>query len=593
MKVKLLLILLCLGVEIGSALAQDKTVAQDIVVRGVVVNEKLRPLPGVALSVAGEPSITDTTDAKGTFTLYVPRSAKQLVATYAGMRDETVNIAPQMRLTMRKAFSRNEFSAHAGVGASSLWYPPSPNVGNYKFSVGYDFGIGYTLFFSKNKTWAVSTGISFASFNSIYELATFTDAKYGIDDGYGGVFNHYDTISGYTESQHLSMLTIPLMLHFEKEVTETGKFYAALGVKFGLPVGTIDYKPDVQYLHTSGTIRRTEIINPESMGIGNVKRNRIDLSGGSTAKPKTAYFVSVETGMKWALTNEWSLYTGVYMDYGLNKVIETGGKELVGYDAAEFFANPSAKYRLAGMLSASADGKPFVDKVSPVSAGVRVALAFGKIPVKKVASPPPPPVAAPLPPPVDTVKVVQKTPAKKPKQQRQQRIVDKAPPVVVPPVVVPPPPDPPVDTVKVVRKTPVQETRQQRQQRIVDKARVQKPINFEVAKSDLLLASRAALDAEIRDLKSQLDEKITVLKKYPNWHIRIEGHTDDTGSQARNEILGQDRAETVKAYMIEQGIPAEIITETVSKAATEPLVPNNSVENRQKNRRVVIVIVKE
>ncbi|WP_226995315.1 OmpA family protein, partial [Candidatus Symbiothrix dinenymphae] len=154
-------------------------------------------------------------------------------------------------------------------------------------------------------------------------------------------------------------------------------------------------------------------------------------------------------------------------------------------------------------------------------------------------------------------------------------------------------PPSPVDTVKVVRKTPAKETRQQRQQRIVDKARVQKPINFEVAKSDLLLASRAALDVEIRDLKSQLDEKITLLKKYPNWHIRIEGHTDDTGSQARNEILGQDRAETVKAYMIEQGIPAEIITETVSKAATEPLVPNNSVENRRKNRRVVIVIVKE
>ncbi|WP_226995318.1 carboxypeptidase-like regulatory domain-containing protein, partial [Candidatus Symbiothrix dinenymphae] len=313
-----------------------EAVAQDILVRGVVVNEKQRPLPGVAVSVDGEPSITDTTDAKGTFTLYVPRSAKQLVATCVGMRNETVNIAPQMRLILRKAFSRNEFSVHAGVGASSLWNY-SPNVGNYKFSVGYDFGIGYTLFFSKNKTWAVSTGISIASFNSNYELPTFTDAKGKISDGEGGDFDYFDaTISGYTESQHLSMLTIPLMLHFEKEMTETGKFYAALGVKFGLPRGTINYTNNVQELHASGTIRGREIIDPESMGLGNVNRNRIDLSGGSIDNLQTAYFVSVETGMKWALTNEWSLYTGIYMDYGFKNIIETGGNDLVGYNAAEF-----------------------------------------------------------------------------------------------------------------------------------------------------------------------------------------------------------------------------------------------------------------
>uniref|UniRef100_UPI000AE8E1A1 hypothetical protein n=1 Tax=Candidatus Symbiothrix dinenymphae TaxID=467085 RepID=UPI000AE8E1A1 len=66
MKVKLCIIMLCIGVGIP-ALAQDEVVeavAQDILVRGGVVNEKQRPLPGGAVSVDGEASLTDTNDAK-------------------------------------------------------------------------------------------------------------------------------------------------------------------------------------------------------------------------------------------------------------------------------------------------------------------------------------------------------------------------------------------------------------------------------------------------------------------------------------------------------------------------------------------------
>jgi outer membrane protein OmpA-like peptidoglycan-associated protein len=57
--------------------------------------------------------------------------------------------------------------------------------------------------------------------------------------------------------------------------------------------------------------------------------------------------------------------------------------------------------------------------------------------------------------------------------------------------------------------------------------------------------------------------------------------------------LGSERAEIVAEYMLEKGIPNEVIAEVVSKSYTEPLVPNTSEENRRQNRRVVILVINE
>jgi outer membrane protein OmpA-like peptidoglycan-associated protein len=74
------------------------------------------------------------------------------------------------------------------------------------------------------------------------------------------------------------------------------------------------------------------------------------------------------------------------------------------------------------------------------------------------------------------------------------------------------------------------------------------------------------------------------LNKNKTYAIKIEGHTDDIGDRQKNLILSQNRAATVKEYLIEQGIEAERL-DSKGFGESRPKVPNNSSENRRKNRR--------
>ena len=79
------------------------------------------------------------------------------------------------------------------------------------------------------------------------------------------------------------------------------------------------------------------------------------------------------------------------------------------------------------------------------------------------------------------------------------------------------------------------------------------------------------------------------LNKYPSKAIIITGHTDDTGNELTNLQLGERRAISVKNYLVSQGI-SELRITTTSKGELEPLVPNISEENRNKNRRIEITV---
>ncbi|MGF6757123.1 OmpA family protein [Paraburkholderia sp. GAS334] len=81
----------------------------------------------------------------------------------------------------------------------------------------------------------------------------------------------------------------------------------------------------------------------------------------------------------------------------------------------------------------------------------------------------------------------------------------------------------------------------------------------------------------------------TVLATWPAPQLVVVGHTDQAGSQEFNDRLSIRRAESVAAFLIKQGIPAQQI-ETAGRGKREPLVPTaDGVPNRM-NRRAVITI---
>lgn len=75
------------------------------------------------------------------------------------------------------------------------------------------------------------------------------------------------------------------------------------------------------------------------------------------------------------------------------------------------------------------------------------------------------------------------------------------------------------------------------------------------------------------------------LKNYPEMVVEISGHTDNVGSRKSNIELSIRRANAVKEWLVQRGIEPERI-KTKGYGPDRPIAPNNSEENKRKNRRI-------
>jgi Outer membrane protein and related peptidoglycan-associated (lipo)proteins len=90
--------------------------------------------------------------------------------------------------------------------------------------------------------------------------------------------------------------------------------------------------------------------------------------------------------------------------------------------------------------------------------------------------------------------------------------------------------------------------------------------------------------------RTVVENVATILKSHPAVRVRIEGHTDSTGTPESNLVLSQARAETVRATLQSLGIASDRMT-TAGFGDTRPLVPDNSPANQAVNRRVQFVVL--
>ncbi|MCX7553538.1 OmpA family protein [Marinicella sp. S1101] len=79
---------------------------------------------------------------------------------------------------------------------------------------------------------------------------------------------------------------------------------------------------------------------------------------------------------------------------------------------------------------------------------------------------------------------------------------------------------------------------------------------------------------------------------YPERNIRIEGHTDSSGSDAFNLNLSQQRADAVKSLLVDYGINSSRI-EAIGMGESLPVADNNTEAGKAKNRRVDIIILNQ
>jgi len=164
-------------------------------------------------------------------------------------------------------------------------------------------------------------------------------------------------------------------------------------------------------------------------------------------------------------------------------------------------------------------------------------------------APPPPPAPAPQPAPA---------PAPPPPPPPAPAPAPAPPPPVVQPA--PPPPPPPAPTRRELLT-------------LVGN-------NFEFDHSNLTAGAR-----------DTLQRAVAVLKDHPEANVEIQGHTDSKGSDKYNQALSERRANSVKDFLVSQGIPASRIT-TIGFGESQPAATNDTAAGRAINRRVVIIEIR-
>jgi len=440
----------------------------------------------------------------------------------------------------------HEFSLYGGGGLSTLNYNVTAGKQNNGF--GGKVGLGYQFFFSKK--FGLGTGAELALYNSKYTLDNLSQ-QYMTTDMEGTDFEFRSAITNYKETQQAMLLQIPLMLQFQ--TGSKHQFYAALGGKAGIPLygksesssATIvnsGYYPEENYEYTT----------QEFMGFGAFTGRNAD----NNLNFKMAFFASAEAGVKWKLKNKLALYTGAYLDYGLNNIYKENStaQQFVAYNTAsprDFTENSI----FASQYTQNGNSQYFTEKITPLAVGIKIKLAFGFGSRMKKAE----------------------TPATEPVQPSQ--------------------PLPVVDSSAAIKAAQIAAEKAKAdslaQVRQAETARQQAAAKLQAAKTEIQqpIQNYTLEQIELTDIqKQELDKKIALLQQYPDLNCYIYGHTCTLGSDKINEKVGLQRAQKAKEYMLSKGIAENRILGIASKSDTEPLVPNISEADRRQNRRVELSI---
>ena len=106
-------------------------------------------------------------------------------------------------------------------------------------------------------------------------------------------------------------------------------------------------------------------------------------------------------------------------------------------------------------------------------------------------------------------------------------------------------------------------------------------VNFEVDKAVIPDANKVLLDRAVK-----------LMEQVPNMKLMIIGHTDKTADAAYNMKLSQERAQSMKDYLVAQGAdPSKLMTKGVGE--TDPVADNSTDQGRFRNRRIEFVVYDE
>jgi hypothetical protein len=268
------------------------------------------------------------------------------------------------------AQGRHEVSVGVGVAGTTFNYKPASGSGFFGgIDLGGAAGVDYAYYLDEH--WGIGAGVNFSMYSGKYKSSARTGIFGDIMDSEGDKFNLKYTLTDYSETQRIYMLTFPVMLHYQREM-----LYTALGVKVGFPfyaaysagASKLNVVVDFPYL--------SSLAEPTYKGFGEfdaVKGNDV-----LSLAWKTALFISAEVGLKWDL-GVTTLYTGLWADYAINNIYQTpyGMKDHVEYDKGrDYLLNPYSPNSVFFSRANTADAGAIIDKINPLAVGIKIAFTL-------------------------------------------------------------------------------------------------------------------------------------------------------------------------------------------------------------------------
>ena len=116
---------------------------------------------------------------------------------------------------------------------------------------------------------------------------------------------------------------------------------------------------------------------------------------------------------------------------------------------------------------------------------------------------------------------------------------------------------------------------------------VQKQLN-DYARTILFDTGKSSIKAESTSVMVDI---IRILEEYPTAKFTVEGHTDSVGSATKNQQLSEERANSVRNFLIDKGIGASRLS-AIGYGEDRPIADNNTRDGRKQNRRVEINLIK-
>lgn len=437
-----------------------------------------------------------------------------------------------------KFMKPHHFNLNIGGGIHTMLIDPS----DIKSGIGFD-----GLFEAKYQILPKHVGLSIGAKISLRRAYTSLDNLYTND------IIHKDNkqpctlttqFDGWKEKESMWCADIPVQILFASGTEKPWNFIAGLGASLSIPFSG-RYQTSNGTITTKAYFEQTKVEYEKLIGhgVGTTYGDNFPKSKIKYALPQVSAIVDL--GLVHNVTDEAGFYIGLYGQYGILNACKKSDE--VVFDG----------FNYQSILASN-----IVSKVTPLEAGVKLGLYFSFHDVEREVS--------------EANKILSDH-VDIQRQYADEAAAERA--------------------TKEAEKNQKAELERLKQERIRKELQGIREASRQEANEALAVIKASAKYANANGtpfFPATVDEHFLTLRKYlesnSDAKIIITGHTDNSGTPAKNIINGQHRAEAFKTALVKKNIPSDRIG-CVSKGETEPIADNDTEEGRQKNCRVDLDIV--